>query len=64
MVSGDKNGVILMWDIDTEKGASKDVAPSARFDGHRETVLPFTPRARNLLSLSRRARNLLIAKGS
>ena len=40
MVSGDKNGVILMWDIGTEKGSSKDVAPSARFEGHSETVLP------------------------
>ena len=40
VVSGDKNGVILMWDIGTEKGSSKDVAPSARFEGHSETVLP------------------------
>ena len=40
MVSGDKNGVILMWDIGTDKG--KDVAPTARFKGHTETVLPST----------------------
>ncbi|KAJ1485034.1 hypothetical protein T484DRAFT_1794955 [Baffinella frigidus] len=39
VVSGDKDGVILVWDISAElRGSSKDIAPTTRFEGHSATV--------------------------
>lgn len=41
VVSGDKDGVILVWDISAElRGSSKDIAPTTRFEGHSATVRP------------------------
>lgn len=39
VVSGDKDGVILVWDVGGDlRGPGKDVAATTRFEGHTDTV--------------------------